>query len=187
MQICKRVNLSNPDYIHYHNTERGKLVTDDRRLFEMLILEGAQAWLSRETVLKKRSNYQTAFFDYDLERIANLDDQYLQGLMLNPWLIRNRLKLFSVRQNAQVFLKICKEYGRFYEYLCAFTQWKIFNNSVPDYKLAPSCNDLAVQISKDLKKQGMNFVGPTIIYAYLQAIGIINDHENDCDFKDPAN
>lgn len=103
--------------------------------------------------------------------------------MNNPNLIRNRLKLFSVRQNAKIFLALSKKHGGFYQYLCQFTKGQVFNNAVTDYKLLPTSNQLSEQISKDLKKQGMNFVGPRIIYAYLQAIGIINDHENTCAFK----
>lgn len=181
--ICWRVNLNNPDYIHYHNTERGKPTYDDKLLFEMLILEGAQAGLSRETVLKKRENYRKLFHNYDLKKIIAMTDDELDRLLLNPDLIRNKLKIQSVRQNAQVFLQIQSEFGSFANYLRKRTDWKVINNDVPHYKAAPSSSPLSDAISKDLKKRWMKFVGSTIIYAYLQAIGIINDHENHCPYK----
>ena len=182
---CGWVNLKNDKYIDYHDTEWWKPVYDDTKLFEMLILEWAQAGLSWETVLNKRENYREAFFDYDLEKIQNIDAKYFEVLQENSWIIRNKLKIKSVVQNANTFREIQKEFGSFSKYIWSWTDEKTIVNDVENYYEAPVKTELSEKISKDLKKRGMNFVGPTIIYAYLQAIWVIDDHENNCFCKNP--
>lgn len=157
---CAWVDLNNPLYIKYHDEEWGKPVHDDSKLFELLILEGAQAGLNWATVLKKREAYRKAFKQFDPSKVAKMTDKELEKLLLDEGLIRNRLKIFSARRNAKVFIQIQKEFGSFDKYL-----WAMDNKD---------------EISKDLKKRGMNFVGTTIIYAYMQAIGMVNDHEANC-------
>jgi DNA-3-methyladenine glycosylase I len=167
-------------YAQYHDQEWGKLNLDDLYLFEMLILEGAQAGLSFETVLKKREAYRQAFHHFDPKKVATLSDSELEHLLTNEGLIRNRLKIFSTRQNAQVFLSIQKEFGSFHSYLWRFTEGRPIKNCWNALKDIPSSHPISYKLSKDLKKRGMNFVGPTIIYAYLQAVGLIDDHIKEC-------
>ncbi len=169
-----------PFYAQYHDCEWGVPVRDDRLLFEMLILEGAQAGLSWETVLKKRSEYKRAFHDFQPGLVAQMTDDELEGLLQNPGLIRNRLKIYSTRANAQAFLQIQQEIGSFAQYL-----WR-FVNDIPivtrhcTLKELPTSTPLSDLISKDLKQRGMNFVGSTIIYSFLQAVGVVNDHLASC-------
>lgn len=180
MKRCDWLNLNNPLYVEYHDNEWWEIMTDDRKLFEMLILEWAQAGLSWETVLNKRENYRIAFDFFDAEKIANYDSKKQEELMQNPWIIRNRLKIISVTKNAKAFLEIQKEFGSFYNYLWKFTDGKqIVNNheKLSDYQTKTLASDT---ISKDLKKRGMNFVGSTIIYAFMQAVWMTNDHEQWC-------
>lgn len=167
-------------YAEYHDNEWGIPVHDDRHLFEMLILEGAQAGLSWETVLKKREGYRNLFHNFEPSVVAAMSDEELEGLINNPAIIRNRRKIFSARQNADVFLKIQNEFGSFDRYLWPFVnnkpiinQWKIFEE-------VPSESPISDALSKDLKKRGMIFVGSKIVYAYMQAIGMVNDHLVDC-------
>lgn len=174
-------------YAQYHDHEWGRPHHADRHLFEMLVLEGAQAGLSWETVLKKRAAYREAFHQFDPAQVATMSDAALEEVLLNPGLIRNRLKIFSARKNAQAFLKIQEEYGSFDAYLWAFV------GSVPQRNCVPSLAELPVEtaesraLSKDLKKRGMTFVGPTIMYAYMQAVGLVNDHVAGCFLSiDPA-
>lgn len=180
MKRCGWVNLKNTDYVTYHDTEWGVPVHDDQRLFEMLILEGAQAGLSWETVLKKRASYRIAFDDFNPEIVSQYDDEKIATLMLDPGIIRNRLKIKSAVQNAKVFLQIQKKYGGFDAYLWAFVKGEPIVNAPEDLNSIPTKSALSDQISKALKKEGMNFVGSTIIYAYLQAVGVINDHTKGC-------
>lgn len=183
MKLCGWVKLNNQKYVDYHNKEWWKSVFDDTKLFEMLILEWAQSGLSWETILAKRESFRKAFFSYDLEKIINIDEKYFQELLENPWIVRNKLKIKSVIQNAKVFQKIQKEFWSFSNYIWSWTDWKVINNDLVDYKDAPTKSELSEKISSDLKKRGMSFVWPTTIYSYLQAIWVVNDHENDCDFK----
>lgn len=166
-------------YANYHDHEWGVPVQNDQLLFEMLILEGAQAGLSWETILKKRAGYCAAFCNFDITQVANLTDQALELLYTNPQIIRNRRKIYATRQNAQVFLKIQQELGSFSNYLKQFIKTPIINNYT-NFKDIPAQTPTSLALSKDLKKRGMNFVGPTIIYAYMQAIGLVNDHLNTC-------
>jgi DNA-3-methyladenine glycosylase I len=168
------------DYIHYHDTEWGVPVHDDALLFEMLILEGAQAGLSWYTILKRREGYRKAFKNFDLATCAKMTDAELENILINADVIRNRLKVFSVRKNAVVFISIQKEFGSFDTYLWNFVDGKPKVNHFASIKEIPTHTPISDAISKDLKKRGMSFVGKTIIYAYMQAVGLVNDHTKDC-------
>jgi DNA-3-methyladenine glycosylase I len=167
-------------YADYHDNQWGVPVHDDQLLFEMLILEGAQAGLSWETILKRRENYRKAFFNFDPKKVAIMTDAELKTLCKNPNIIRNRLKIYSARKNAQVFLNIQQELGSFDDYIWNFVNHKPIINHWKQMKDLPVTTNISDKISKDLKKRGMNFVGPKIIYAYMQAVGIVNDHLVDC-------
>ena len=169
-------------YQDYHDKEWGKPVHDDRLFFEMLILEGAQAGLSWITVLKKRENYRKAFDNFDVKKVAAYDEKKIEELLQNPGIIRNRLKINSAIRNAKVFINIQKEFGSFATYIWAFVNNKPVKNHFRTIEELPASTPLSDEISKDLKKRGMNFVGSTIIYAFLQATGIVNDHTADCDW-----
>ena len=167
-------------YDDYHDHEWGVPVHDDIKHFEMLILEGAQAGLSWETVLKKREAYREAFHFFDPQKVAKMEDAELEALLLNPGLIRNRLKIFTARKNAIAFLAIQKEFGSFDHYIWNFIGGKSIVNHWQEMKDVPAKTKESDAISKDLKKRGMSFVGSTIIYAYMQAIGMVNDHLTSC-------
>jgi DNA-3-methyladenine glycosylase I len=167
-------------YAEYHDKEWGIPVHDDRHLFEMLILEGAQAGLSWETILKRREGYRKAFHHFDPVKVAAMSNDHLETLLENPGIIRNRLKVYGTRQNAQVFLKIQKEFGSFDQYLWKFVNNKPIVQRKRHLKELPCKTAESDAISKDLKKRGMTFVGSTIIYAYMQAIGMVDDHLEDC-------
>ncbi len=170
-------------YAEYHDREWGVPVHDDRKLFEMLILEGAQAGLSWETILKRREGYRSAFYGFNPERVALMTDAELIQLQNDPGIIRNRLKIFSARKNAMVFLSIQKEFGSFANYLWAFVQNKPIVNRFSAFKEVPVKTTISDAISKDLRKRGMSFVGSTIIYAYMQAVGLVNDHIVSCECR----
>jgi DNA-3-methyladenine glycosylase I len=167
-------------YAAYHDKEWGVPSHDDRHLFEMLILEGAQAGLSWEIVLKKREGYRKAFHNFDPKKVANLKDEDLEALCDNPAIIRNRLKIYSARQNARVFLTIQKEFGSFDRYLWSFVNDKPITSYRKSLQEIPDRTPESDALSKDLKKRGMNFVGSSIIYAFMQAVGLVNDHVIDC-------
>lgn len=167
-------------YADYHDNEWGIPVHDDRHLFEMLILEGAQAGLSWETILKRRKDYRTAFHHFDPSKVAQMTDSELEDLRENEKIIRNRLKIYAARQNALVYLKIQKEFGSFERYLWGFVKGKPIVNEWKCFQEIPVTTPESIALSKDLKKRGMTFVGPTIIYAYMQAVGLVNDHTADC-------
>lgn len=177
---CAWVPTNNPKYQKYHDEEWGVPVYDDGKLFEMLILEGAQAGLSWETVLKKREGYKAAFCGFDVEKCSMLTDEELEKLMQNPNIIRNRLKIFSVRKNALTLIKIQEEFGSFSDYIWKFVDKKPIINNFTSISQIPVKTEISDKISKDLKKRGMSFVGSTIIYAYMQAVGMVNDHTTDC-------
>ena len=164
----------------YHDTEWGVPVHDDRELFEFLVLEGAQAGLRWSMVLHKRENYRNAFHQFDYQKIAQYTDKDRDRLLGNPGIIRNRLKIQSVIHNAQVFLEIQEEFGSFDKYIWAYTDYKPIIHKFSSWKHVPTQTPVSQSIAKDLKKRGMNFVGGTIIYAYLQAIGMIHDHLTYC-------
>ena len=169
-----------PLEIEYHDTEWGRETHDDKRLFEYLVLEGMQAGLSWSLILKKRENFKRAFDNFDYNICANYTDEYLESLREDESIIRNKLKIYSVRKNALAFIKVQKEFGSFDKYIWGFTDYEKINNKLGSYKDALSESDLSIKISKDMKKRGFNFVGSTIIYSYMQAIGMINDHEKSC-------
>ena len=163
-------------YAEYHDNEWGVAVHDDRLLFEMLILEGAQAGLSWETVLKRRKTYREAFYHFDPLKVAAMTDEELEALRKNEGIIRNRLKIYAARTNASVFLRIQKEFGSFDAYLWGFVKGKQIVNRWHTFKEVPVETKESTALSKDLKKRGMTFVGSTIIYAYMQAVGLVDDH-----------
>jgi DNA-3-methyladenine glycosylase I len=167
-------------YADYHDNEWGIPKHDDQELFELLILEGAQAGLSWETVLKKRNGYRKAFHGFDPIKVAAMTDLELEKLRSNPEIIRNRLKIFAARQNALVFLEIQKEFGSFDQYVWSFVKGKPIKNHWNSLKEIPPTTTESDALSKDLKKRGMTFVGSTIIYAFMQAIGMVNDHVTHC-------
>lgn len=172
--------LKDPEYIRYHDEEWGRPSHDDRHLFEMLILEGAQAGLSWSTILHKRENYRKAFAAFDPKKVARFDAKRRATLLEDPGIVRNRLKIESTVTNAQAFLTLQKEFASFDSYLWAFVGGKpIIPSRGPGERL-PASTALSDQISKDLKKRGFRFVGTTIIYAFLQAVGVVNDHGKDC-------
>lgn len=177
---CAWANPNNKLYLKYHDTEWWKPVHDDRVLFEFLILEWAQAWLSWETVLKKRENYRVAFDQFNYEKVVKYNEQKIQELLQNEWIIRNKLKIQSAIKNAKVFIEIRKEYGSFSEYLWKYVHHKQIVNTPKDLSEVSVSTELSDRLSKDLKKRGMSFVGTTIMYAYLQAVWVIDDHVVDC-------
>ena len=167
-------------YQDYHDTEWGIPVRDDQVLFEFLILEGAQAGLSWITILKKRDGYKKLFCDFEVDQCAELTDEYLEKCLLNPEIIRNRLKVFSVRTNAQCFIEVQQEFGSFSSYLWGFIDNEPLINHFKELSEVPASTELSDKISKDLKRRGFKFVGSTIVYAYLQSMGLVNDHTTDC-------
>ncbi|MES2199866.1 MAG: DNA-3-methyladenine glycosylase I [Chlamydiota bacterium] len=167
-------------YADYHDLEWGIPVHNDTHLFEMLILEGAQAGLSWETILKRRQGYRLAFHHFDPVKVASMTDDELNDLLHNKEIIRNRLKVYATRKNAQIFLKIQKEFGSFDHYLWGFVKGTPIVNHPQQFKDIPVTTPESDALSKDLKKRGMTFVGSTIIYAYMQAVGLVNDHTVDC-------
>jgi DNA-3-methyladenine glycosylase I len=169
-----------PFYQAYHDTEWGVPVHDDQMLFEMLILEGAQAGLSWETILKRREGYRKAFKKFVPRTVARMTDEELEALMHNADIIRHRLKIFSVRKNALVFLAIQKEFGSFDAYVWQFVGGKPQINRPKDRKDFRARSPESDALSKDLKKRGMSFVGSTILYAYMQAVGMVDDHMVGC-------
>lgn len=167
-------------YAKYHDEEWGVPVYDDQTLFEFLILEGAQAGLNWFTILKKRQGYKTAFKNFDPYKVSLMSDDELESLRSNPSIIRNKLKIFSARKNAIVFIQIQKEFGSFSNYLWSYVDGMPINNHHKSIETVPVKTELSDRISKDLKKRGMSFVGSTIIYAYMQAVGLVNDHLESC-------
>lgn len=169
--------------ILYHDTEWGVPSYDDGYIFEMFILEGFQAGLSWNTILQKRENFREAFDNFDYKKIAKYDEKKLNDLMQNEGIIRNKLKINSTVTNAVSFMKIQKEFGSFSDYIWEFTDKKRIINKWKDLSEVPATTELSDKISKDLKKRGFKFVGSTIIYSFLQAIGIIDDHLASCPYK----
>ncbi|HMS09603.1 MAG TPA: DNA-3-methyladenine glycosylase I [Pyrinomonadaceae bacterium] len=166
--------------IHYHDTEWGVPLHDDRGLFEFLILEGAQAGLSWDTILKKRDAYREAFDNFDATKVARYSDARMAKLFKNEGIVRNRLKIASAVANAKAFLKVQKEFGSFDAYIWAFVGGKPIDGKRKVLSDVPAKTDISDAISKDLKKRGFNFVGSTIMYAFMQATGLVNDHVGTC-------
>lgn len=177
---CKWANPEEPLYVEYHDKEWGVPVFDDKRLFEFLLLEGAQAGLSWITVLKKRENYRACFDNFNPKKIASYDQKKIAELLKNPGIIRNQLKIQSAITNAQAFLLVKKEWGTFNEYIWQFVNGKQINNQRNLFSDVPAKTLLSDAMSKDLKKRGFKFVGSTICYAFMQAVGMVNDHTVDC-------
>lgn len=171
---CSWVNPDEEIYVRYHDEEWGIPTHDDRELFEMLVLESFQAGLSWITILKKRENFKKAFDDFDVVKVAGYDEDKVEELRSNKGIIRHRGKIASAISNAKVFIEIQNEFASFDNYIWGFTDGEIIKGEY----LTES--ELSREISKDLKKRGMKFVGPTIIYSYLESIGIIDNHEKDC-------
>ena len=171
---CKWCNLKNKLYVEYHDKEWGIPNFNEHHLFEMLILESFQAGLSWECVLNKREDFREAFNQFDIDKVCNYDDKKIQELLKNEKIIRNKLKINSAISNSKIFREIQNEYGSFNNYLITFTNNKII------YEIDKTSSELSDKISGDLKKRGMKFVGTTIIYSYLQAIGVIYSHEKGC-------
>ena len=186
MKRCAWVS-DDPLYIQYHDEEWGVPQHDDRHLFEMLILEGAQAGLSWITVLKKRENYRKAFHQFDVRKVAAMSDADLEERLLDPGIIRNRLKVFSARRNALAALKLTEEFGSLDRYFWSWVDDQPIQNNFQSLQEVPVNTPLSDQISKDLKKRDFNFVGTTIIYSFMQAIGMTNDHTTDCTFYSVRN
>ena len=171
---------SDPLYVAYHDCEWGVPVRDDKTLFEFLILEGAQAGLAWITVLRKREGYRKAFDGFDARRMAGYSDRRLERILGDPQVIRNRLKVYGARQNARAFLQIQEDLGSFADYLWGFAENKPIRNSWLSMSDVPASTPLSDIISKDMKQRGFTFVGTTIIYAYMQATGMVNDHIMPC-------
>jgi DNA-3-methyladenine glycosylase I len=177
---CKWVNPQNELYVKYHDSEWGVPLHEDNRLFEMLILEGAQAGLSWETVLKKRENYRKAYKYFDPRKVAKYNENDIERLMRDEGIIRNRLKILSSIKNAQVFLEIQKEFGSFDSFIWKYVGNTPMNRKYKRIEEIPAKNEVSDKISLDLKKRGMSFAGSTIIFAFMQAIGMENSHTTDC-------
>ena len=171
---------NDPIYIEYHDKEWGVPVHDDKKLFEFIILEGAQAGLSWLTILKRRENYRKAFADFDPEKVARFNEKKINELLTDRGIIRNKLKIQSAVTNAHAFLKIQEEFGSFDAYSWQFVGGKCIVNNLKTIAEIPVTSKESDTLSKDLKKRGFKFVGSTIIYAHMQAVGMVNDHTTDC-------
>ncbi|WP_286231751.1 DNA-3-methyladenine glycosylase I [Neobacillus mesonae] len=176
---CGWVN-QDPLYIDYHDNEWGVPVYDDRLLFELINLEGAQAGLSWYTILKKRENYRKAFDHFNAEKIVAYDDHMIEELIHNDGIVRNRLKINAVVTNAEAFLQVVEEFGSFADYIWSFVGGKPIQNHFKDLSEVPATTEISDHLSKDLKKRGFKFVGSTICYAFMQAAGLVNDHIETC-------
>lgn len=173
-------SLKDQLYIDYHDKEWGTPLHDDEELFEFLVLEGVQAGLSWYTVLKKRENYRKAFDNFDPEKVAKYSSKKIEKLLQNEGLVRNKLKINSAVNNAKAFIKVQKQFGSFDKYIWSFVNYKPIINKWKTIKQVPAKTKLSDEISKDLKNRGFSFVGSTICYAYMQTLGIVNDHLTDC-------
>ena len=177
---CHWADTSNPLYIAYHDEEWGAPRHDDRELFEFLILEGAQAGLSWSTILNKRENYRKAFSLFDAGKVAHYDRAKIAKLLQDPGIVRNRLKVEAAVINARAFLEVQKEFGSFDRYIWQFVGGKPRRNSWESHKQVPAFTSESDAMSKDLKRRGFKFIGSTIMYAFMQAVGMVNDHTTDC-------
>ncbi len=171
---------NDPLYVKYHDEEWGVPVKDDKTLFEFLILETFQAGLSWITILRKRENFRKAFDDFDYKKIAKYDQSKIDSLLQNEGIIRNKLKVHAAVTNAKLFMEVQKEFGSFSNYIWEFVNHKPVKNTLKSHKDAPATTGLSDALSKDLKKRGFKFVGSTVVYAHMQATGMVNDHIEDC-------
>lgn len=175
---------TDPIYVDYHDNEWGKQVTDDKILFEYLVLESAQAGLSWITILRKREGYRRVFSDFDAQKVAGFTQKDIDKALKDEGIVRNKLKVVSTVSNARLFLEIQQEYGSFYEYLYSFMPSKEPINNFPrSMKDVPVSTSISDAIAKDMKKRGFKFFGTTICYAFMQAVGMVNDHFRECKFK----
>ncbi len=173
---CEKDDL----YRNYHDEEWGKPVYDDKILFEFMLLESFQAGLSWYTILKKRENFRVAFNDFNFKKIANYSDDKIEELMSNAGIVRNKLKILATVNNAQRFLEVQKEFGSFSKYLWNFVDGEPIINHLKTLKEVPATTEVSDALSKDLKKRGFKFLGSTVVYAFMQAVGVVNDHVDDC-------
>jgi DNA-3-methyladenine glycosylase I len=177
---CPWVPENDPVYQKYHDEEWGVPLHDDRKLFEFLILEGFQAGLSWKTILNKRENFRKAFDRFDPVKIAEYDDHKIQDLLVDAGIIRNKAKIYAAVNNAKAFLKVQEEFGSFDKYIWAFLKGQTIKNNLKELKDYPAKTELSDLLSKDLLKRGFKFVGSTIVYAHMQATGMVNDHSMNC-------
>lgn len=177
---CPWLDTSKPDYVKYHDEEWGVPVHDDKKMFEFIILESAQAGLSWYTILKRREGYKKAFANFDVNTVANFNNEKIEELMLDSSIIRNRLKIQAAISNAKIFIEIQKEFGSFCSYIWNYVDNKTIENNIELLEDYPATSPISDAISTDLKKRGFKFFGSTICYAHLQACGIINDHSKYC-------
>lgn len=177
---CGWAGTTNSLMIKYHDKEWGRPVHDDQLLYELLILEGAQAGLSWSTVLNKRENYRKALDSFDYKKIAQYNEDKIAELLQNEGIIRNKLKINSAINNAKRFMEVQKEFGSFDKYIWQFVEFKPIQNNIKSMNEIPASTELSTKISKDLKKRKFNFIGTTIMYAFMQAIGMVNDHTQEC-------
>ncbi len=179
-QRCAWAEGLNPAYIEYHDTEWGVPVTDDRTQFEFLILEGAQAGLSWSTILNKRAGYRKCFAEFDVEKVARFTQKRIDKILLDPGIVRNKLKVHSAVTNAQAFLRVQEEFDGFNNYIWGFVDGKPKQNNFKTNAEIPATSSESDAMSKDMKKRGFKFVGSTILYAHMQATGMVNDHATSC-------
>ncbi|MBB1300499.1 DNA-3-methyladenine glycosylase I [Pseudoalteromonas sp. SR44-8] len=177
---CSWLDTSKDDYVAYHDDEWGIPVYDDQTLFEFITLESAQAGLSWYTILKKRDGYRRAFLDFDVEKVAQMNEHDVERLMLDETIIRNRLKIVATINNAKRFIEIQQEFGSFSNYQWQFVGGKPLVNELDKLSDYPAITEASTAFAKDLKKRGFKFLGPTTVYAHMQACGMVNDHSNDC-------
>lgn len=177
---CGWCDLNSQEYVEYHDSQWGVPVHDERLLFEMLALEGMQAGLSWLSILKKRENFLKAFDNFEVDTVAGYGEEKVAALLQDAGIVRNRLKIAGVVRNARVFLEIAAEFGSFYRYIWGWVDYRPLQNHYHDRTGIPAKTELSVRISRDLKKRGMTFVGPVIIYSFMQAVGMVNDHEPGC-------
>jgi DNA-3-methyladenine glycosylase I len=183
---CPWVNLKNKKYVNYHDSQWGRPVRKSQELFAKLCLDGAQAGLSWETILNKMEGYYDVFDNFDPKKCAKYTDKQLDKKLKDARIVRNRLKVYSVRTNAKAYLEVEKEFGSFSKYLWSFVDHKTIYNTIKDMSNYPTTSVQSDAMSKDLKKRGFKFVGSTICYAFMQAVGMVNDHTIDC-FRHPSN
>ena len=182
--VCRNMyRKDDPLLIEYHDHEWCKPNHDDRFQFEMLCLEGASVGLSWATIMHKREAYRKVFHNFNIDKCASMTDEELEDALKNPGIIRNKIKVYSVRKNAQIVKEIQSQYGSFDAYLWSFTRGKVIDGHWKTPEEIPTVSDISKAMSKDMKKRGIGFVGPIITYSYLQSIGIVNDHLKDCPYR----
>jgi DNA-3-methyladenine glycosylase I len=177
---CLWLDETKPDYVTYHDEEWGVPVFEDQKLFEFITLESAQAGLSWYTILKKRDGYRAAFKNFDVDKVAAMTDEDVERLMTEPSIVRNKLKIAATINNAKAFIKIQQEFGSFAKYQWQFVNNKPIVNQIHSKEDYPATSEISEKFAKDLKKRGFKFLGPTTVYAHMQACGMVNDHDNAC-------